>query len=368
MAEKELRGLQGLELRADGDAGIFTGYIAVWNTVDSYNSTFDRGSFKKTIQERGDRIKVLDDHGKIVGKVTEIREDDHGVWVEGALTMAVERARDVFEHIRAGAIDTLSFGFKTMADKFVKGVRHITEVKLYEVSPVTFAANEAAMIENLRKQEELEKKKEEVQEEEVRADDFDVTLKEKNLNYDGNRLINALLDTLDDIWWYNDDADTIRMKADEAIAAFHAQYLTWINEYLAYYWEGGSEQRTKPCTNELRTAFDSFVDGRTLETIAAESDFTVDELRTLQAGKLLSPTLNGKIATLPEEVRTAYRESRKKLVETLCNEIRTAGFSAPEGERFQALLFKLPEARTEEPDPVVDPLDTLMSAVKNLGT
>ena len=57
MAKREFSGLKGIEVRADEDAGVFSGYIAVWDTVDSHNSRFVRGSFKKTIEERGHRIR-----------------------------------------------------------------------------------------------------------------------------------------------------------------------------------------------------------------------------------------------------------------------------------------------------------------------
>ena len=338
MKKHEQRGLQGIEIRSDDGEGFFSGYIAVWGTTDSYNSTFIRGAFKKTIEERGTRIKVLDDHGKIIGKVTEIREDTKGVYVEGALTMAVERARDVYEHMRAKAIDTLSFGFKTVRDKYVSGVRNITEVKLFEVSPVTFEANEAAMIENVR-----------AEDEEKRSTDFSETERLQALSRGGWTLTDALYTTLQDIWWDNNDPDTVRAQMDEALAKFHAAYLTWVNEYLTEYWDD-SEQRTKPGTNEVRTAFESFADGRSLDEIAAETTFTVDELRSLEQGKILDPASGSKIDSMPDDFRTAYHAERRSRVEALCSEIRTGGFSAPEGERFTALLFSAPvtEERSEE--------------------
>lgn len=348
MQERELRGLQGLEVRGDGDAGVFTGYIAVWDTVDSYNSSFIRGAFKKTIEERGDRIKVLYDHGdkngnkRLIGKLTEIREDNHGVFVEGQLTMAVEEARDAFAHMKAGALDTLSFGFRTILDKWTDGIRHILEVKLFEVSPVTFEANEAAMIKS------------------VRSEDFDETLMHKELVNKGWLLQDSIWTTLDDIWWNSSDADEVRAKVDEVLADFHAAYLSWTNEYLSVFWEG--EKRSMPNTCELRIAFASFANGRSLESIAAETEFTVDELRTLEQGKLLPPSAMSKI---PQEIREAYQIKRRALVESFCSELRAGGFSQAEGQRFTALLNP-PEARSEE-DILGESMDQLVAAFGNLG-
>lgn len=334
----EQSGFQGIEVREEGGQGFFSGYITAWGTTDSYNSTFVKGSFKKTIEERGHRIKVLDNHdaNKVIGKVTEIREDDHGVYVEGQLTMAVEKARDVFEHIRANVLDTLSFGFKTLSDKYVQGVRNITEVKLFEVSPVTFEANEAAMITDVREDEN----------DEQRATDFNQTVEIKEINRGGWTLLAALETTLDDIWWESMDASEVREAMDKALADFHASYLEWVNKFLALYWED-VEERSMPSTNELRTVFASFVNGRSLESIAAESDFTASELRTLSKGKILSPAIHHKVASLPEEVRTAYHTERRSVVEALCTELRTSGFSQAEGNRFSALLYE-PEVRSDK--------------------
>ena len=123
--KQEKRGYQQ-EIRADGE-GTFEGYIAVWDTVDSYQSTFKRGAFKKTIQERFDKIKILWNHDsdEVIGKVTDIREDDHGVFVQGQLVTTVVRAAEVFELLKASAIDTLSFGFRTVTEKWEDGVRAI---------------------------------------------------------------------------------------------------------------------------------------------------------------------------------------------------------------------------------------------------
>ena len=52
------------DIRAIGDKDewTFEGYAVTWGTIDDYNSTFRKGSFRKTITERGNRIKVLWNH------------------------------------------------------------------------------------------------------------------------------------------------------------------------------------------------------------------------------------------------------------------------------------------------------------------
>jgi len=48
--------------------------------------------------------------------------------------------------MKDGVINEMSIGYDTITEQIVKGVRHLKEVKLYDVSPVTFAANPSAMI------------------------------------------------------------------------------------------------------------------------------------------------------------------------------------------------------------------------------
>ena len=53
---------------------------------------------------------------------------------------------DVIELIKAGVITENSVGILPIQKEMINGKREITEVKLYEVSAVTLAANDQAMI------------------------------------------------------------------------------------------------------------------------------------------------------------------------------------------------------------------------------
>lgn len=350
---KETSGHKGIEIRSEDGEGKFEGYIAVWDTVDTYNSTFIRGCFKKTIEERGDRIKVLDDHGKIIGKIDEILEDDTGCFVRGSLTMGVERARDVFEFIRSEAIDTLSFGFKAINDKYVRGVRSITEVKLYEVSPVIFEANDKAKITGFRK--------EDSEEGEERAVDFKDTLDDNLIYTKGWKVIDALDETLGDIWWSTGlSNDEIIAKMDEAISAFHAEYLVWANEFISRFWET-RESRSMPTNDQFLLELRKVIGDKSLETIAAETTFTVDELRTLKRGGILPSVVSGKLSELSDDLGKAHAVRRRGALEDLCTELRAGGLTVAESSRLKALL----EIRKVSQDE--NPVDELMSALEGLS-
>ena len=75
-----------------------------------------------------------------IGRWTAIREDGRGLFVEGILAPGVQKAREVLELMRAGAIDGLSIGFRTIraAPEARSRVRRILEADLWEISVVTF--------------------------------------------------------------------------------------------------------------------------------------------------------------------------------------------------------------------------------------
>ncbi len=70
----------------------------------------------------------------------DIREDGEGLFVKGRLTTEVGRAREVLSLMRAGALDGLSIGYRTVRGRTdaKTGVRALYEVDLWEISVVTF--------------------------------------------------------------------------------------------------------------------------------------------------------------------------------------------------------------------------------------
>jgi len=353
------------DIRAIGgkDEWTFEGYVVTWDTIDDYNSTFKRGSFKKTITERGTRIKVLWNHDtdEPIGKIVEIREDKKGVFVKGILTEGVSKASDVYKNLRAGVIDTLSFGFIPLQKKTTKdGVLEITEVKLFEVSPVTFEANETAVITDVRSEDMEEKEVEkEVEKKEIRSEDFSETLNDAELGRKGYMLIDSLSETLWDIWYSNDDKDTIIAKQDKAISEFHAKYLKWASEFMSNFWE---ERKTAMAINGLSKSF--YVEmNDPLEKISSRTSFTMDELKELSSGKILNIDSRKKLVELPKSIRSAHQKERGKVVEALCCELRNGGFSDAEKVRLSALLGVVDET-VENGDAVLNLIKELRKSAK----
>lgn len=143
--------------KSDDSIGTMFGYAAVFNeitSIDTWEGKFDEriapGAFAQTLKERGDKIKVLFNHGfdpsigeKPLGKLSVLREDDHGLYMEAKLA-DTSYNRDLLPLLKSGALDGQSFRFSVIAEDHDKkrNLRTLTEIRLYEVGPVTWPAYE----------------------------------------------------------------------------------------------------------------------------------------------------------------------------------------------------------------------------------
>jgi len=319
--KKETIQFPDLELRAgDSDEGVVEGYIAVWGTVDSYMSEFQRGSFAKTISERGNRIKLLFNHNEesVIGKVIEIREDDTGVFVRAKVTMAVQQANDVLALIKDNVIDTFSFGFRAVKQTFRSGVRVITEVKLYEVSPVVFEANENAVITGVRKDED-------------RSTDFDTTLSFNQLHSARYDLTSAIANTLDDIFYsfaYDEMSTAEAMSAtNDALTKFSALYSDYTERLI-----NAVGERSEALGNPIAEAMIKEFAGKSADEVASTTSLTTDEVIALRAGRVVASD------NLPENIGSAIQQVRNEVVNSLCSELRSGSYNAAEMERMTGII------------------------------
>lgn len=168
MPIKENREYRSMELRAaqtedkdfvvDGYATTFDspyllytdGKYQVWEQVD-------RNAFQDT--DQSDVIFQYDHAGMVYArtrnKTLQLSEDDHGLKVMADLG-STEASRGIWEAINTGLIDRMSFAFTVTGDRYeeeelengdTKLLRTITKIgKLYDVSAVSFPANEQTSI------------------------------------------------------------------------------------------------------------------------------------------------------------------------------------------------------------------------------
>jgi len=153
--KKELKFLNiPFQVKADSDDElIIEGHGAVKGNIDSYKDVITDGAFKKTIKEQGDRIAFCYQHDiyNPIGKIQDIKEDGRGLWLKVKISDA---ENDIKTKIREGILKEMSIGYSVMdakrGEQEGEDVNFLTEIKLYEVSLVTIAANPLAMIESMK--------------------------------------------------------------------------------------------------------------------------------------------------------------------------------------------------------------------------
>lgn len=138
----------------DEEKGLVKGVASVFGNVDSDGDVLVKGAYQKTIQENRSRIKYLYQHrlDQPVGVIKELSESERGLEFVAKIAVKTRLGSDVFEMIKSGVINENSVGFSTIKEKYdkEKGVNYIQEVKLWEVSAVTLAANPLAFIEEVK--------------------------------------------------------------------------------------------------------------------------------------------------------------------------------------------------------------------------
>lgn len=146
------------ERDGEGDGLTLEGYASVFNSpapISDLDGEYDEvilpGAFARTI--RAKTPSLMFNHGKNplwqnmpIGRVEELREDTHGLFVRAKLTdnWLIHPIRDA---IRDGAVTGMSFRFSVPEGKATKtrqdngrNLVKIREVKLFELGPVTSPA------------------------------------------------------------------------------------------------------------------------------------------------------------------------------------------------------------------------------------
>ena len=128
--------------RVEAD-GTFAGYASLFGEVDLGQDLVMPGAFRDSLRSRGTQgVKLLFQHdpNEPIGVWLELYEDAKGLFARGRLMPEVARAREVLSLMRAGALDGLSIGFRTVKGRTdpTSGVRRLDKIDLWEISIVTF--------------------------------------------------------------------------------------------------------------------------------------------------------------------------------------------------------------------------------------
>ncbi len=135
----------------DDEGKHIEGYAAVFNKfsvpIYGFREKIAPGAFKKTIKKEDIRALFNHDDNFVLGRNTadtlELKEDKKGLFTR-TTPPDTQWAKDLLVSIDRGDITGMSFQFRTITDEYNMQdgnlIRTLKEVKLYDISPVTFPA------------------------------------------------------------------------------------------------------------------------------------------------------------------------------------------------------------------------------------
>ena len=144
-----------LELKNVSEEGAFEGYASVFDVTDHDGDVIVKGAFNNSIQkyaDNGKMPKMLWQHNPsiIIGKFTDMKEDERGLYVKGQLITEVEKGKEAYTLMKEGVLDAMSVGFNIVNAKKSAGGRQIDDLDLWEISVVTWGANPDALISSVK--------------------------------------------------------------------------------------------------------------------------------------------------------------------------------------------------------------------------
>jgi HK97 family phage prohead protease len=168
--KREVRFLQDCEMRASEDGSKISGYAAVWDSPSEpmgamFGSGFiekvQRGAFSRALSQKQD-VRALFNHdpSKVLGRTANgtlrLQEDDRGLHYEIDLP-DTQVGKDLKQLVKRGDVNQSSFSFRVYRDKSRRGdvwvepesgpaERTLTDVDLFDVSPVTYPAYPATSV------------------------------------------------------------------------------------------------------------------------------------------------------------------------------------------------------------------------------
>lgn len=147
-----------LEIKSVSETGVFSGYGSVFHNEDSYGDVVRPGAFKKSLAEwakKGRLPPMLWQHDRCepIGVFTKMVEDEKGLFVEGRLLIDdIPQARAAYALLKEKALGGMSIGYREILieQDHDEKVTNLLELDLWEVSVVTFPANEEATVDSVK--------------------------------------------------------------------------------------------------------------------------------------------------------------------------------------------------------------------------
>ena len=145
-----------VEVKASGEDGILhiKAYALAFGNIDSWGDIIMPGACDEFLKsEDADRMALCYQHDRrtVIGKITDKGVDDYGMWIEADI-LPTTAGKDAAILLKSGAVKEFSIGYRADKYHFEKregyeyDIRILDAITVYEVSPVTTAANRAAIL------------------------------------------------------------------------------------------------------------------------------------------------------------------------------------------------------------------------------
>jgi HK97 family phage prohead protease len=170
-----------LEVKADAEKGILSGYASKFWVVDSYAEATAPGAFAETIAQRGpagsNRILLRYEHEHTIGTHKAMSEDAEGLAIEAKVSDDGMWGSTVRAHLKDDVQYGLSIGFRRINDRTAEDsdpldfssapdwvktiprneIRILTGVRMMENSVVSFPAVDPALVNSYRSELDISK-------------------------------------------------------------------------------------------------------------------------------------------------------------------------------------------------------------------
>jgi HK97 family phage prohead protease len=157
--------IRGKDIKVDEESRTISGYLSIFNVVDSDGDYIVRGAYAKSIKERGPdsnthrKIAFLWQHDMKdpIARITVLKEDAIGLYFEAVLDTGVASADRALIQLKSGTLDQFSVGYQYVwemmeydddLEAFV-----CKEITLFEGSVVTLGANEFTFFDGMKSSE-----------------------------------------------------------------------------------------------------------------------------------------------------------------------------------------------------------------------
>lgn len=144
------------EFKEVTDQGKFSGIASIYGAVDLGGDVVERGAFAKTLSDNP-VVPILWQHNphEVIGE-GKIRSTREGLMVEGELDIETDAvALKAYNKMRKKRVKGLSIGYQSVKEDFKNNIRHLQEVKLWEISVVTFPMLPGAQVTGVKSIDEI---------------------------------------------------------------------------------------------------------------------------------------------------------------------------------------------------------------------